>query len=193
MSVVVGIDPSITATGIAIVKPPHLASNPNIPRVLTAKSPECEAGLAHHAERVESQAIRIVQKIGNEQVRLVVIEDLPGGMPAWGAMTERCALWWLLVRILSKRRIPVAVVNPNVLKLWATGHGKADKDVVHAAMCEMWPGAELFTATGKRDDNRADALALASMGTQALGWADPELTHHYSPKVNWPKGITNAH
>ena len=89
---------------------------------------------------------------------------------------------------LAARRIPFAEVVPSVLKKWATGNGGAEKIAVHDAMTIMWPHTHLYGPQGKANDNASDALALATIGVQHLGWYSPELTHHIAPKVRWPNG-----
>jgi crossover junction endodeoxyribonuclease RuvC len=59
--------------------------------------------------------------------------------------------------------VPVAMVPPSTLKVYATGSGAADKDAMLKAARGMWPDVDI------EDDNSADALLLAAMGARYLG------------------------
>lgn len=194
MTHVVGIDSSLTAAAIAAIAHPSVAPQPNAPRTAVVG----EAG--HRGDPVTRTAIRIGRQYRRildaivdmaPSVALVVIEELPKGMPpdATHMFLERAALHYRLIEGLAVRRIPVAEVPPAVLKLWATGAGNADKATVHAAMGELWPHARL-DVRGKPNDNLSDALAAASIGAERLGWYEPEATYRHAPKVKWPEGIT---
>lgn len=189
MTTVVGIDGSLVAAGVAVVKHPATADSPNLPTVRVVGEPGHRAdSLARIATRIGDQAARILRAMP-PKVALVVIEALPRGVPnpdAASMYQERAALHYRVVEFLARRAIPVAEVSVGTLKLWATGNGRAEKADVMMAMRELWPGCRLT------DFNAADAVALASLGCQHLGWYPPEATHHYAPKVRWPEGITAA-
>lgn len=193
MSTVVGIDPSLTAAGIAIVKHPRAGSSPNKPTTLTlGVGGALTDTIGERGMRVGAQARRIWKALP-PSISLVVIEAMPLHPPPGASWyLERGALILQLAEALTRRRIPIALVGLKTLKLWATGSGKAEKLAVHEAMCELWPHADLWKANGNPDDNRSDALALATMGAQHLGWYEPELPCHWNPNVNWPKEIVSC-
>ncbi|ORL30444.1 hypothetical protein A6I91_21135 [Prescottella equi] len=119
------------------------------------------------------------------EVRLVMIEALPFKPPRNTKLfQERAALVHRVVDFLARRRIPVVDVNVKTLKLWATGSGDVVKAPMVEAMQTLWPHAPIGD-----NDNKADALALATMGAQRLGWYEPELPHHFAPRVSWPVGV----
>ncbi|PTR42045.1 Holliday junction resolvasome RuvABC endonuclease subunit [Rhodococcus sp. OK611] len=187
MSTIVGLDPSLTAAGIAVVKHPRHADTPNRPR-LAAVGAQGHRGatLPERSIRVGEQAERILRAMP-ATVCLVMIEALPLVPPnpnAASLFQERAALVLRVVEYLTKRRIPVVDVNVATLKLWATGNGRAEKTAVLEAMQTLWPHAEIGD-----NDNKSDALALATIGAQRLGWYEPELPHHLEPRVNWPAGV----
>jgi Holliday junction resolvasome RuvABC endonuclease subunit len=68
------------------------------------------------------------------------------------------------------------------LKKWATNSGRADKSDVAVAMARLWPSVDAESNDGW------DALALAHIGAQALGWDVPSRAHHTPAlaKVEWP-------
>lgn len=185
---VVGLDPSLTAAGIAVLASPHTAGTPNRPQCVTVgtRGSYGDADTAT-ALRIRRQTVAILTELGRiaPKVRLVVIEGLPRPNPnAPGRHSERCGLYWGIVGELAARRIPVAVCVPTTLKLFATGNGRADKHAMTRAARALWPTARVS------NDNEADALLLASAGAQRLGWHDPELPHHIAPKITWPEGLT---
>lgn len=186
MSAIVGIDPSLTGTGIAIVQHPQNVSGRNIPKLLTVAASGSQSDtLAQRSIRIGKQRDNILRTLGGLKVRLVMIEQLPFKQPKFsGLYQERCALYFDLVRYLVTHRIPVVEVSVTAIKLFATGDGKSDKAGVMTSMRELWPGAPIS------NDNESDALAVASIGSMHLGWYEPELPCHYSPKVVWPNGVT---
>ncbi|MCZ9631332.1 crossover junction endodeoxyribonuclease RuvC [Rhodococcus sp. BH5] len=177
---IVGLDPSLTAAGVAILSHPKNADSPNIPKLNTVGVSGSEsATLAERSIRIVDQRDRIIRSMP-PSVCLVVIEALPFSAPKFaGLYQERCALYYALVEFLARRKIPVVEVSATTLKKYATGDGRADKREVVNAMRDLWPHARV------RNDNEADALALATMGAMRLGWHEPEMVHHFSPNVNW--------
>jgi crossover junction endodeoxyribonuclease RuvC len=180
---VVGIDPSLTAAGIAVIASPQTSDTPNVPKlVCVGAGGSKSASLLQRATRIEAQKVAILRSLP-EKVALVVIEDLPTHMPARGALSERIGLWWALTGFLAARKIPVVAVHPSTLKSFATGNGKAEKPEMVAAARDLWPHAQV------RNDNEADALLLASAGAMHLRWHQPELPCHYAPRIDWT-GVT---
>ncbi|MFC7447901.1 hypothetical protein [Rhodococcus daqingensis] len=94
------------------------------------------------------------------------------------------ALVHRIVEYLAKRRIAVVDVGVTTVKLWATGYGHASKTAVLESMQALWPHAAIGD-----NDNKSDALALATIGAQRLGWYEPELPHHLEPRVSWPAWV----
>lgn len=187
MTYVVGLDPSLTAAGIAAIPHPQHAGTPNVPRcVSVGAGGSIDATDSETALRIERQRDAILRSMP-AKVSLVVVEALPRPNPnAPGKHSERCGLYWALLAFLAARKIPIATVSPTTLKKFATGDGRAEKPAMLAAARELWPHAKV------RDHNAADALLLASMGAHRLGWHEPELPCHVSPNVNWPKELTRV-
>lgn len=190
MTYVVGLDPSLTAAGVAAIAHPDIAPTPNVPRVRTVgERGSDEDTLLDTTRRLERQRVAILRAMP-ARVALVVIEHL--GVPnpkAPGRFRERAVLAGGIESFLAARSIPFCEVAPGTLKLWAAGSGSAAKAEVHDAMVALWPSADLWTVRGHCNDNASDALALASMGAQHLGWYPPELPHHFEPRVRWPAGL----
>lgn len=158
MSAVVGVDPSIASTGVfGITEHSQLFKR--------VQSKPADQTLAERLGRMRAQAIETVRAVSASvaplEPVLIVIEG-----PAFGsnnAQTHALAgFWWLLVHGLAKLA-PIAVVQPPTLKKFATGNGRAGKDEMLAAAIEAFPGL------GIKNNDVADAAALAGMGALRVG------------------------
>lgn len=173
---VLGLDPSLTATGLALAGPGHCVT-----ATVTTKGARADS-LVDRDKRLADITHRVADWI-TPHVRLAVIE---GPAPVtMGSAWDRAGLWWRLVHRLHARDIPVAVASPKTRAKWATGNGTADKAAVAVAVARMWQAADLS------DDNQADALALATMGGQWLNLPLPcgvPLARHLDTlsAVRWP-------
>lgn len=145
---VVGIDPSLTATGIATGRD-----------TWTAPDPRFEGD-----DRLHDLHQHVVMAITGPTPDLVVIEDLP--THAQGAGKTGMAHGVVRFACLN-RTVRYITVPPATLKKFATGKGNATK-----ADMRM----ELFKRTGAdiRDDNQVDAIWLRHLGLTYLG--EPEIT-----------------
>lgn len=148
MTTIMGVDPSMTATGIAVLRN-------GVTYTLTATSPPDEDAVTRWR--------RILAKVWREVdgPTLMVVEDLPVGRFDVSAMyVERAGLGALLRYGADARSIPVALVNVATLKVFATGKGRADKHLMTREALHRYP------AISVRNDNEADALWLLAMGCQ---------------------------
>ena len=167
MTLVVGVDLSLTATGIARVR---------LSGVKTATLSSKHRGIS----RLRDLAYEI--RCQCDDADLVVIEG-----PSYGSVGagfhERAGLHWLVVDLLSVRDIPYVIVPPSVVKKYATGKGNANKGAMIDAATRRYPHIE----TGG-DDNQVDALWLAAMGLDYLTdeHAVPESHRATLNSVTWP-------
>ena len=186
---VVGLDPSLTACGIAILRPADGFSATGSARVTflrsVGRSGRKGDGWERRSARIVAQTRRIVAHVPAEAT-LVVLEAMPAHMPPQPYLGDRWALWFGVHSALNGR-VPIAVVNPSTRARWATGKGTAAKADVLAAVREQWPNERIA------DDNQADALTLASIGAHYLGWPLPFETkpRHTTglQAVEWPEGV----
>ncbi len=167
-----GIDPSLTATGLALLSEGR-------PVVETLKP-----GKMRGHERMRWILQGVAFRTFPLAPDLVVIEG-----PSYGSAGgqrghhERAGLWWLIAHQLHMRGIPYAVMAPKARALYATGNGNAGKELVIECMRLRLPDVEI------RDDNQADALALAVAGADHLGVVVPQGPGRYRSalrKVDWP-------
>lgn len=178
MTAVLGLDLSLTGTGLAAV-----TSDGGFTATTIASTGHRGDSLAQRDRRLSDLARRIGLFIQDwDEYTLAVIE---GPVRALGGSTwDRAGLWWMVVGMLDPER--TAVAGPTVVKKWAAGKGGADKGAVSNGVTRLWPEFECGS------DNESDALALASMGAQRLGIAPfPKRAHHSDAllKVEWPASI----
>lgn len=197
---VLGIDPSQTAAGVAIIAggPRHI----NWPVLVR------DVGDAGHradpwtrrARRIVAQVRRIMALVDDAALkgadyRLAAIEA-PAYANKLPSQYDRAGIFWGLVSALDTRKIPIAVIAPQILKMFATGIGNADKKLVLAETRALWaPRADWVTIA---NDNQADALTLATMGTMHLRWSMPfngaPRRRHVEnvAKCEWPEVTVDA-
>ncbi len=169
---IVGIDPSLTATGIAIIDTRTTAVDV---RTITSKG-KAGATLKSRSTRLHNiVADLLINYMPAEPVDLVVIEQ-PAFSRTTGHHHDRSGLWWLMVDALcywQQEPISITEVTPGSLKKYATGKGNAGKDEVLLAVARRYPDVPI------KDNNQADSLVLAAMGARHLGHPIDDL-----PKLN---------
>lgn len=178
--VVVGIDPSLTGTGIASsdgwcelrgytkarAKDPGLTQLPHLQR----------------HEEMAKLARSILDVVGRPDLAVI---EAPAFTRSGGGAHERAWLWWELFGALAGRQVPVAVMTPGQRIQYATGKGAGPKGAVIDAASRRWPQY----ATGG-NDNLADAVVLMAAGRDALGYAlcpVPQTHHRALGAVRWPR------
>lgn len=173
---VLGLDLSLTGTGIARIGGEGV-------EVLTTVRPGKRVG----HERIDYIMTAVYEAQRQQRLDLVVIEG-----PSYGSQGgqrghhERAGLWWLVTQGMWAVGRSYAVVAPTARAKYATGDGRAGKAAVLAAMRERY--GHLITA-GIRNDNEADALALAAMGVDHLGGhiaEVPATNRNALIKADWP-------
>ncbi len=171
---VVGIDLSLTATGIA-------ESDGQTRTIRTGPGDHLADQHDRLAFIVREVWASVVVATKPQTADLVVIEG-PSYNSTGAGSWDRAGLWWLVVASLLDEGVPVAVVPPSVLKRYATGKGNATKADMRMAMFKR-------TGLDERDDNRVDAWWLRAMGLDHLGHAPVELPQAQRDglaKVAWP-------
>ena len=169
---VVGLDPSLRATGLALPDG----------ELLTITTPSCST-LDDKIERVR----HVVGKVG-VRARIsarVVIEG-----PAFGmnnkATHDLAGLWWALVVRLAEQGNQIAVLSPGQLKKFATGNGNAKKPDMRMALYQR-AGLDI------RSDDEVDAFWLRQAGLVRQGHPDalslPKTQTAVLGGIAWPEGI----
>lgn len=178
--IVVGIDPSLSCTGLAISTDDGVITR-------RVKSTALGTTLVAKRNRIRQVVSCILTPIP-ARVDLTVIE-VPNSRQQYGAQNERVALYWFLVDQLLARG-PVVEVTPSQRAKLATGNGRADKKQVLAHVRAMFPDVSVL------DDNVADALALTWAGLRWAGASHPDYLpgqEEAHARLDWPARSTTTH
>ena len=153
--IVLGLDLSLTGTGMCGVE-----SNAGDGKGLlatintTAKT------------RTEDRLISIRRTIAQASngADAAIIEGLSYGSVG-GAQAERSALHWMVRVDLYQLGVPYVVVTPMSLKKFVCGTAKAEKSMMIREVFRRWN-------VEAKNDNEADAAALAHLGLVYYGQAE---------------------
>lgn len=179
--IVCGLDPSLTSTGIAILRDGQ-------PVALNTVGHGTRNGssYAHRSDRIVSQCRAVVDALPTAAIDLAVIEG-PAYAHANASTHDSAGLWWGLFSALRAKRIPTAVVAPMTAKKWASGQGRAEKQEILTSARSWFPDHAI------RNDDIADALVLALLGAFKLGEPMPFKIkrRHYTAieAINWPEQV----
>jgi Holliday junction resolvasome RuvABC endonuclease subunit len=160
--IVIGVDPSITSTGMAL-------SDGSLMTV------------GGKADRGDERLLEIACAMGTAcyQADLVVIEFLPAHMKGAGitGMVQG------VIRLVCLRAsVPYVLVPPSTLKKYATGSGAADKGDMKVALFER-------TGVKVKSNDEVDAAWLRFAGLQKLGAPEvslPAVQVRALDAVAWP-------
>lgn len=151
---IIAIDPSFTRTGLTIIQGGQVSTK----SIVVKAKPK--ADIHQKCNRIDSIVLAVLDEIRYlRDVEAVAIEG-----PAFGnnnAGTHYLAgLWWALVTNVRTyaQGVPMIVVQPTSLKMFATGKGNADKDAVMLETARRY--AELCTV---ENNDQADSLVLAAI------------------------------
>lgn len=149
---VVGLDLSLSSTGVALVDG----------RLQTVRP----VGIGYARHWAIAERLLIDVRAGE----LVVLEDYAPHAPGINALIAVAEVGGIVRAMLTRARIPFVLVRPSTLKLYATGSGRAKKPELHAAALGF------LNAVGEtRDTHRpanfdeSDAFWLRRMGLAAYG------------------------
>lgn len=179
---VLGVDPSLTRTGVALVAW-HPGTDFPGPSWITwesgSEARDFDKTIASRRRRVRKVLAGILD-IVPDRLDLTVVEA-PSYGSQHGAMHEREWLRGLLIDQLCARG-PVVEIAPSKRALLATGSGKADKGQVLEAVRASHPHVSVSS------HDVADAVTLAAAGAHQLGYRAPysakQATAHAA--VAWP-------
>jgi crossover junction endodeoxyribonuclease RuvC len=148
---VVGLDLSLTSTGMAVVDKDlgTYGSEPAF-QVATVKP-----GKVRGYERLDLIENRVLGAI--EGADIVVVEG-PSFGSTGSSFHQLGGLWWIITRLVQREH-QMMVASPSVIKKYATGKGNADKDAMMLMTARRFP-------TFEGDNNAADALWLACAGAE---------------------------
>lgn len=156
---IVGLDISLTSTGIAILRGDQRPLTTHVGR--TGRRGET---FRERSERIATAANQILDYVPDSSI--VVIEG-PSYRSVSTSTWDRAGLWNMIMTQCFSRGCTVGVIPPVVNKKFLTGTPTATKTLMVLCASRVF-GKSLET------DDEADALALALMGAHHYGWfADP--------------------
>lgn len=157
VGMVVGIDLSLTATGLAAF------GEAIAPFAATVKTGPDDNTVYGFTKRCWAIADGIREEVGGAVPDLVVIEGLSFHSKS-SSIDKIHASWWIVQDALEMKGWPAAYrVTPNQRAKYASGKGNASKDAVLIETVKRYPDLDI------RNNNEADAVILAAMGMRALG------------------------
>lgn len=157
--IVVGIDPSLTGTGIA--------------------TPDASWTVRSEGDDRLAAIYDAVRSACDGPADLAVVEDLP--THAQGAGKTGMAQGVARLALIHTG-VPYALVTPATVKKYATGKGNATKPDMRMALYQR-------AGIDQRDDNQVDAWWLRALGMQHLGEPVvdmPVLNIAALHKIHWP-------
>lgn len=157
----IGLDLSLTNTGVALLQVPSAESGANC-FVVSHNIP----GKLRGGVRLIQMRDDLARWLGQRRTNVPVYAAIEGYAMGGSGRITGLAEWGGVVRVLlTEMQIPILCVPPNSLKLWTAGHGFADKGQMRVAVRRMnegrfstvWlnPNGNAFT------DDEVDAVALA--------------------------------
>ena len=164
---VLGIDLSLTSSGIAII------ANHRV--WCTTLKPK-----ASGHDRLELICEKITDWAADADLILI---EAAVSLPKGGNAIIMGGAWWVVTHALWHEAQDYVVVQPSQLKKYASGKGNASKDMVGYEAVRRFPGVMIT------DNNQADALWLAHMGCDWLGWPMitlPQLNRTALDTITWP-------
>lgn len=161
---IVGIDPSLTATGIIVLR------DGKVELAETTKN-RPDLGTIERVKLIRERIASIIENLINEEKTewqapdLIAIEGFSYGSKG-RSVFDIAYLGWRIREDLERFRIedeiPWIEVPPSQLKKFATGQGNANKEIILQQVYKRW-GVEFS------DNNQADAYVLAQIGRAYLG------------------------
>jgi hypothetical protein len=193
---VVGVDLSLTATGLAWPDGRTMTYGRAGLSTITSITARVAA--------LQGLAVELRGRIVGHTYRdsglptLVVMESLIKRGGTAGISTEKAYLWWLLVALLSDMGIFVMEASVSTGKLYLTGHGDGNKREMLDAVRRHFPAWEIRKTGAKGqplktdDENKADAVAFMGIGCHLLGYPLVELPAQHLKaldKLELPAGL----
>lgn len=179
---IIGVDQSLTSTGVAVVEGGRFVSVERVRPKMKAKLDGMAKREAEHVRLEEIlQAIRTHTLTASHQP-IVGLEGPAMGIKG-AAVVQIFGLYILLKQELYRMGVPYYVVPPSTVKLYATGNGAAGKDDVLSAMVRRHPGVDFS------GNDQADAMAIAAIGARHYSLPVETSTAYMAramEKMEWP-------
>ena len=164
---IVGVDPSMTGTGIAIY---DVVRNATTTHLVKSKAPEVLDRNKKGKKVKPPWPVRLDrhQAIVDKVLEIVptnsfVVYEGPAYSAQGSATHDIGGIWWLMAVALQQHGCTVLVVGPTSRAKYATGVGNAAKGTVMASVIKRYPEYEIA------NDNVADAVVFLAIGRRLLG------------------------
>jgi crossover junction endodeoxyribonuclease RuvC len=157
MAKILGLDISLTATGVVIIEDDTLIFSDTIKTKPGGKKPSDEV------KRLQKILDSINKIIDEHSPELVVIEGLAFMAKNTTALVQLAGLNYMIRCELVDRKLKFLIVAPTTLKRFITGKGNAQKDHMMLEVYKQYGHA-------LTDNNVCDAFALSRVG---LAMVDP--------------------
>lgn len=173
MAAFIGLDLSLTSTGVAIITDAGIATRSFESEKLSP--PKQKDTLRQRHERTVGLVGEVMQfitdTVGYDEPHEICVEQ-PSYASSGGSGWDRAGYWWLLTDALwDAYDITPVEVAPTSLKVYVTGDGKSSKAQMIATLARLHPDVDLKT------DDEADAFGLALVAARLGGLEiDGELT-----------------
>ena len=154
----VGIDPSLTATGVAVIDTEDVL---HITCDTVGSTGRRDASWDERLHRVAGLARDVAAAVPDGAC--VAMEAPSLGQKHQAGVVDRHGLTWFILAELRDQGVPVTMVPPTTRAKYATGRGNSGKDAVLLAASRRYPQAPM------RDNNQADAVILAAYLARVSG------------------------
>ncbi len=172
MTCTVGIDLSMTSTGLAVYDPAMVVPGGVAHTETVTTRPNKIPGYDGKLERFQMISSKIMLALPVDEVHVFL--EGPSYSSAGQATHDIAGNWWLLYQLLTDEGCHITVVPPAIVKTYATGKGNAAKDAVLAAAIKRYPDIDI------PGNDIADAVILMAIGRRMSGQpleADLPKTH----------------
>jgi len=173
--ITVGIDLSLTGTGVVILKDGNILDKKLIKSKPSGDKPKDEVIRLKNIVKDIYNTIFLNDKIGLPFPDLVAIEGIAFMARNTGSIMQLAALNYMTREIVNDKNIPFVMVAPTTLKKFITGKGIGPKDVMMLDIYKKYHVS--FT-----DNNLADAFGLAKVAEALLG--DDKHTKRQEETIN---------
>lgn len=167
MPIALGLDLSLTGSGVAILRSPdrvEFSGDPAADVTTMGRKGSNSETLLQRLFRITELADEVAHfwTNGMEIPDLAMIET-PAYDQSSGKTHDRSGLWWAVVERLERQNVPIVEVGTSKVKIYGTGKGTNRKDAVMAAAIRRYPDIEIS------NNNESDGVILAAMGMRLLG------------------------
>lgn len=166
---VIGIDSSLTSSGLCVVRDPDL-----LPPIIECWCVESKPSLDRTPIGMSKRLSRILGDIEPEiaGADVVGLEGLSYASKGTAAQVLPW-LWGRIVDLCVVHEVPLVVVPPASRMKYVTGKGNAAKDAVLAAAIRRWPNVDI------QGNDTADALIVAAIVCRQRGFPIDDLPRTY--------------